>query len=164
MNVHQLQLYRQASSIYTRLVMGNSTDKGILKVKNILSPYLTDRKYIINLYNTTTDNYTHKGKPLALEKKWSKLNPTGDTPELTIFDTKWDNVHHFIDSQNTPARDDWAEIKYDVMCVAVYHMFTQHPPLKNLLLLTRDRPLICDDDDDKGWCGILEKTRIILRS
>jgi hypothetical protein len=138
--------------------MGNSTSKGILKVKNILAPYLTDRKAIIKLY-TNIYSVTHKGKTLELKKNWSKLIPNGDTPELTIFDTKWDNVHHFVDSQNTPPRNDWKVIEYDVMCVAVYHMFTQHPPLKDLLLSTRDRPLAGNE-----WCDILEKTRIILRS
>lgn len=53
-----------------------------------------------------------------------------------------------------PLRDDWEEVKDDVMRQAVLAKFTQHPDLRELLLSTGNAELVEDAAHDDYWgCG-----------
>ncbi|CCM06412.1 uncharacterized protein FIBRA_08673 [Fibroporia radiculosa] len=48
-------------------------------------------------------------------------------------------------------RADWFEVNVKKMDEVLYHKFTQHEELKNLLLRTGDAPLVEDSDKDAFW-------------
>ena len=48
-------------------------------------------------------------------------------------------------------RDDWEQIKDDVMSRALYAKFMQHQTLKQLLLSTGNRPLVENNKRDNYW-------------
>jgi N-glycosidase YbiA len=49
------------------------------------------------------------------------------------------------------SRSDWDELKVGVMLHALRAKFTQHPPLRELLLSTGDRPIFEDSPTDRIW-------------
>lgn len=53
--------------------------------------------------------------------------------------------------RNRPLRADWEEIRKDVMKLATYCKFTQHPELRQLLLDTGDAWLVERTTDDHYW-------------
>ena len=50
-----------------------------------------------------------------------------------------------------PQREDWYEVRDDIMREAVYAKFTQHPDLKNQLLDTKDAVLVEHSFRDNYW-------------
>ena len=50
--------------------------------------------------------------------------------------------------RNVKLREDWEEVKYDVMVGVVYAKFSQHDDLKEILLSTGDEELI---ENTTGW-------------
>ncbi len=79
-------------------------------------------------------------------------------------------------SRARPLRDDWEEVKDDVMRKAVLAKFSQHPEIAQILLETGTEDLIENTTNDHYWgCGtsgtgknmlgiILMETREILRA
>lgn len=53
--------------------------------------------------------------------------------------------------RNNVLRDDWEQIKDDVMRTAIFYKFTQYPELKKTLLETRDALLVEHTENDKYW-------------
>lgn len=59
-----------------------------------------------------------------------------------------------VGRQLNPIREDWDYVKIKVMEEALFHKFTQHESLKELLLSTGDSILIEDSPYDSFWgCG-----------
>jgi ribA/ribD-fused uncharacterized protein len=54
-------------------------------------------------------------------------------------------------SREYPLRDDWNEVKEDIMYEAIYAKFTQHKDLLALLLQTKDAILIEHTTNDSYW-------------
>ena len=79
-------------------------------------------------------------------------------------------------SRARPLREDWEDVKDDVMQKAVLAKFSQHPNIARILLETGDEDLIENTTNDHYWgCGssgtgknmlgiILMETREILRT
>jgi N-glycosidase YbiA len=79
-------------------------------------------------------------------------------------------------SRARPLRNDWEEVKDDIMRQAVLAKFTQHPEIGQILLSTDNEELVENTTQDHYWgCGssgtgknmlgiILMETRDILRS
>ena len=53
--------------------------------------------------------------------------------------------------ENVKIRDDWEEIKIDVMKKVLYEKFTQHPNLMNILKNTNNSIIIEDSPRDSYW-------------
>lgn len=65
--------------------------------------------------------------------------------------------------RNKPLRSDWEKIKNEIMYKAVYEKFSQHPEIKNILLLTGNSTLIENTPYDSYWgSGKNEKGRNML--
>jgi len=57
-------------------------------------------------------------------------------------------------SRDVPIRDDWEEIKDEVMKIAVREKFTTHPSLKELLISTGNEDIVENAPGDYYWgCG-----------
>ncbi|HEM3468228.1 NADAR family protein [Streptococcus suis] len=54
-------------------------------------------------------------------------------------------------NRNNPLRDDWEDVKDDIMFYAVYQKFQQNLILKELLLSTGDLPIIEHTVNDSYW-------------
>ncbi|KAJ6620075.1 hypothetical protein B0H10DRAFT_2163666 [Mycena sp. CBHHK59/15] len=48
-------------------------------------------------------------------------------------------------------RSDWKDVNIQMMDLALWHKFTQHPSLKSELLMTNDAELVEDSDKDSFW-------------
>ena len=63
----------------------------------------------------------------------------------------------------TPLRDDWEEIKVDVLYEGLLAKFTQHEDLKKILLDTGNAHLVEDSPTDAFWgCGRSGKGKNVL--
>lgn len=57
-------------------------------------------------------------------------------------------------NRNLPLREDWEEVKDDIMRKAVYAKFSQNIELKNILLNTDPEYIVENTSDDYYWgCG-----------
>lgn len=54
-------------------------------------------------------------------------------------------------ARSRPLRQDWERVKEDIMREALRVKFTQHAALRELLLSTRERPLIEHTKTDRYW-------------
>ena len=54
-------------------------------------------------------------------------------------------------SRKYPLREDWEDIKYEIMKEAVRAKFTQHTDLKDTLLVTNNRKLVEHTRRDSCW-------------
>lgn len=52
---------------------------------------------------------------------------------------------------NNPLRDDWEQVKDDIMLYAVYQKFSQNSVLKDLLLSTNDLEIVEHTVNDSYW-------------
>lgn len=53
--------------------------------------------------------------------------------------------------RNRPLRSDWEDVKDDIMRVALFAKFTQHPDLRELLLGTGDAMIVEHTKNDAYW-------------
>ena len=54
-------------------------------------------------------------------------------------------------SREFPLREDWEDVKEEIMLEALRAKFSQHEELKNLLLSTRDNTLVEHTKNDRYW-------------
>ncbi|MBF0778744.1 NADAR family protein [Streptococcus cuniculi] len=93
-----------------------------------------------NMYWPTSEHYfqAKKFKSLVLQEKIRNLKSPMDAA---------------IEGRNrkNPLRQDWEDIKYDIMFYAVYQKFNQNSILKELLLSTANLPIIEHTANDSYW-------------
>lgn len=76
----------------------------------------------------------------------------GNPYEETIRNAKTPNKAALLGrSRKVPLRDDWEDIKYNIMKEAVLAKFTQHQDLRHNLISTHNRKLIEHTPGDKCW-------------
>ncbi len=81
-----------------------------------------------------------------------------------FYNTKYEEIIRLLDNpmkaatmgrnHDLPLRDDWEQIKDEIMKKAVYAKFSQNNDIKNILLSTNDNILIEKTSNDYYWgCG-----------
>jgi ribA/ribD-fused uncharacterized protein len=104
-----------------------------------------DTRHHINIDGTVWESTEHYFQAM-------KFHGTDPNHMLAIF-----NAYSPIDAavmgraKTHKLREDWEQVKDDVMRVAVRAKFTQYPELKNILIQTGDAELIEHTANDSYW-------------
>lgn len=96
---------------------------------------------INNKYYPTTEHYFQSQKFIS-EPEYMELIRVSATPSI---------AKKLGSSRNHKLREDWNNVKEDIMLIALRAKFTQHAELKQLLLSTGDKILVEHTKNDKYW-------------
>lgn len=117
--------------------------------------YKTNEKY------GCFSNFAHYGFELD-EKRWMTSEHYFQAQKF--YGTEYVEIIRLLDNpmkaakmgrnRNLPLREDWEEVKDDVMRKAVYAKFSQNIELKNILLDTDSEYIVENTSNDYYWgCG-----------
>ena len=117
--------------------------------------YKTNEKY------GCFSNFSHYG--FELDEKWW-MTSKHYFQSQKIYGTEYVEIIRLLDNpmkaakmgrnRNLPIREDWEEVKDDVMRKAVYAKFSQNIELKNILLDTDSEYIVENTSNDYYWgCG-----------
>ena len=117
--------------------------------------YKTNEKY------GCFSNFAHYG--FELDEKWW-MTSEHYFQALKFYGTVYVEIIRLLDNpmkaakmgrnRNLPLREDWEEVKDDVMRKAVYAKFSQNIELKNILLDTDSEYIVENTSNDYYWgCG-----------
>lgn len=120
----------------------------------------------ISFYKTNDEygcfsNFSHYG--FELDGEWwmtsehyfqaQKFHGTEYEDEIRLLDNPM-KVAKMGRNRNLPLREDWEQVKDDIMYEAVYAKFSQNEELKNILLKTGTEYIVENTSDDYYWgCG-----------
>ena len=118
--------------------------------------YKTNEKY------GCFSNFAHYG--FELDEKWWMTSEHYFKAQK-IYGTEYVEIIRLLDNpmkaakmgrnRNLPLREDWEEVKDNVMRKAVYAKFSQNIELKNILLDTDSEYIVENTSNDYYWgCGI----------
>lgn len=121
---------------------------------------------IISFYNTNDEygcfsNFSHYG--FELDGEWwmtsehyfqaQKFHGTSYEDEIRLLDNPM-KAAKMGRNRKLPLREDWEQVKDDIMYEAVYAKFSQNEELKNILLKTGTEYIVENTSDDYYWgCG-----------
>ena len=117
--------------------------------------YKTNEKY------GCFSNFAHYG--FELDEKWWMTSEHYFQAQK-FYGTEYVEIFRLLDNpmkaakmgrnRNLPLREDWEEVKDDVMRKAVYAKFSQNIELKNILLDTDSEYIVENTSNDYYWgCG-----------
>ena len=130
--------------------------------EDVIAPFVDEAEFLSNFFTVpgglkfmgyvvpTAEHAYQMMKTLNQDDRaWIALQPTA-------YLAKRAGNKNGLNGRKIELRQDWEEVKYEIMKQVVRAKFTQHAGLAKMLLMTGDKPLIELNwwgDDIWGWCS-----------